>query len=105
VEGQLRDAYAKRNESGEVNQVGLAKMIGVSRSAISKILGGRRNLTLRTIADIVWALGYAIRVIIYDPNETVEPKGFTVDVPKSKTVGPLTRVSSNAQSVELEPCP
>jgi hypothetical protein len=69
VEGQLRDAYAIRNDAGLENQVTLAKKIGVGRSAINKLLGGHRNLTLKTIADIVWALGYRVRVLIYDPSE------------------------------------
>lgn len=29
-------------------------------------------MTLETIADMVWALGYAIKIIIYDPSKTSE---------------------------------
>lgn len=69
VESQLRDAYAKRYESGEETQSSLAEKIGVNRSAINRRLSGRNNLTLKTIADLIWALGQSIRVEIFDPDE------------------------------------
>lgn len=68
VESQLRDAYAKKHETDGVTQTGLAQKLGVNRSAINHRLRGRVNMTLETLADMVWALGLAIQIVIYDPR-------------------------------------
>ena len=68
IEGQLRDAYARKHAAGLETQSSLAQKLGVNRSAVHHRLMGRTNMTIETIADMVWALGYAIRVRIYDPT-------------------------------------
>lgn len=70
VEGQLRDAYADRHERGLDNQSTIARKLGVGRSVVNRRLSGRGNLTLETIADMVWALGQCINVDIFDPSST-----------------------------------
>lgn len=70
VGSQLRDAYTRRYEQRLENQASLAKKLDVNRSAINRRLSGRTNMTLQTLADLVWSLGYAIKIIIYDPKET-----------------------------------
>jgi hypothetical protein len=70
IEGQLRDAYAKKHEAGVLNQSSLADKLDVDRSAIHRRLTGRTNMTEETIADMVWALEYDIDIRIYDPAET-----------------------------------
>ena len=67
IGSQLRDAYALKSEQGLENQASLAKKLNVDRSAINRRLTGRTNMTLQSLADMVWSLGYAIRVIIFDP--------------------------------------
>lgn len=67
VESQLREAYARRFAAGIVTQSSIAQKLGVNRSAVHHRLTGRTNMTIETIADMVWALGYEIAVKIYDP--------------------------------------
>lgn len=67
IEGKLRDAYAKRHAAGLDTQASIAAKLGVNRSAINRRLTGRINMTIETIADMVWALGYCIEVDIFDP--------------------------------------
>lgn len=69
IEGQLRQAYAKRHEQGLETQAGLAKKLGVDRSVIHRRLTGRTNMTIQTVADLVWALGHCIAVSISDAEE------------------------------------
>ena len=67
IEGQLREAYDKKFEAGQVNQSSLANKLGVNRSAINRRLLGHTNMTIETIADMVWGLDHAIKVEIFDP--------------------------------------
>lgn len=69
IESQLRDAYAKKNELGLETQTSLAEKLGVHRSTVNKRLSGARNLTLESIADLIWALGQDVKVEIFDPHE------------------------------------
>jgi len=43
----------------DISKTDLAKRLGKTKGFVSQILSGGRNLTLRTIADVCWALGYA----------------------------------------------
>jgi hypothetical protein len=72
VETQLREAFDERHQAGEETQASLAEKLGVNRSVIHRRLTGRANLTLSTLADMVWALGYAIKIVIYKPSEAGE---------------------------------
>jgi hypothetical protein len=63
----LREAYARRYEAGEANQVTLAEKLGIDKSAVHRRLTGRTNMTLETLADMAWALGHKVNVDIFDP--------------------------------------
>lgn len=53
----LSAALDEREKSG-VTQQEIADRIGVNRSVINRLLRGKANLTLRTVGEIAWALGY-----------------------------------------------
>lgn len=67
VESQLRDLYAHRSEEG-YTQAAAAERLGIDRSAITRRLNGRTNMTLETVADMVWAGGGCIELEIFDPG-------------------------------------
>ncbi len=69
IESQIREAYAERYEQGIETQASLGEKIGVHKSAINRRLSGKNNLTLKTVADLVWALGQSINVEIFDPDK------------------------------------
>ena len=46
-----------------VTQHELARRLGVSDARVSRIMTGRENLTLRTIAELGWALGARFEVV------------------------------------------
>lgn len=70
VEAQLREAYATRHAEGKVTQASLARDLGVGRSVIHRRLMGGANLTLKSIADLLWALGHDADVTIF-PSDRV----------------------------------
>ena len=70
IERQLREAYDKKFRAGLATQSSLAEKLGINRSAVHHRLMGHTNMTIETIADMVWALGQAISVKIYEPEVT-----------------------------------
>jgi antitoxin component HigA of HigAB toxin-antitoxin module len=47
-----------RMEQRDINKSQLAKMLDMSKSHITHLLRGSRNMTLRTVSDIFFELGY-----------------------------------------------
>jgi hypothetical protein len=76
IESQLRDAYARKYCKGEVTQTSIANKLGINRSAVHHRLMGRTNMTIETIADMVWALDHDITVRIYDPTTQSDVNEF-----------------------------
>jgi transcriptional regulator with XRE-family HTH domain len=69
IEGGLRAAFIRWSKENNENQSGLADRLGISRSVVSRRLTGRVNLTIATIADMIWAMGYCIRIEIFHPKD------------------------------------
>lgn len=67
VESQLRDMFTARSEECGLTQAAIAEKLNIHRSAVTRRLNGRSNMTLETVADMVWAVGGCIDVDIYDP--------------------------------------
>lgn len=60
--GQVRKslvlaAIDEKTETG-ISQREIASRLGVNRSVINRLLRGESNLTLRSVAEIAWALGW-----------------------------------------------
>jgi transcriptional regulator with XRE-family HTH domain len=62
IESQLREAYQRRFDAGELNQSTLASKLGVGRSVIHRRLNGQTNMTIETIAEMAWALDLDVDV-------------------------------------------
>ena len=93
IEGQMREAYDRLYHAGKATQTSLAAKLSVNKSAIHRRLTGRNNMTIETIADMVWALELAIKVEIFVPyldhtsnfNKVVKVQDTKLNVPTSKT--------------------
>jgi hypothetical protein len=54
----LREAVDRRTSEG-LSKTQIAERIGCDKSALSRVLNGRtRNLTLKTVSDILWATDF-----------------------------------------------
>jgi hypothetical protein len=69
IERDLRMAFSRWAKENNETQAGLAKILDVNRSVVHRRLTGRANLTIETIADMAWALGYCIRIVIFHPKD------------------------------------
>lgn len=49
-------------DSGEVTRKQLAERLGKSKGFVTQVLGGDRNMTLRTLADFAGALGHRVTI-------------------------------------------
>jgi transcriptional regulator with XRE-family HTH domain len=63
-------------EKTPLNQVELARRLGVSEGAISKFLNNPQNLTLRTIAKYARAIGIKAAIVGYDDSDMKDVAGL-----------------------------
>jgi nucleoid DNA-binding protein len=58
VRAELQRALVAEKASRKLTQQKLADALGVNRSVINRQLMGTENLTLRSVAELGWALGW-----------------------------------------------
>ena len=56
------ELIARLMESRGVNRAELARRLGKSRAWVTQLLNGRANLTLKTLAEVAWALGAEVQL-------------------------------------------
>ncbi len=61
----VTEALGEAMERAGVNRTQLAQALGVSKSHVSQLFAGR-NLTLRTIGDVLWVCGLEVRDLELD---------------------------------------
>lgn len=69
---EVTEAIWKAMEDVGVNKAELAKNMDASKGYVSQILSGSRNMTLRTLADICFALDYK-------PTFRLEPRNAAIN--------------------------
>lgn len=77
----LVEAFLEENKNDrQINQALIARKIGMDKGTLSKILRGQGNMTLRTLSDIAWALGFVPEVHLHRQNEAKQsnhmPRSF-----------------------------
>lgn len=60
VRSELQGALISEKKKRRLTQQAIAKLLGVNRSVINRQFVGTENLTLRSVADLAWALGYDV---------------------------------------------
>jgi len=58
VRKALISAAIEEKELSGISQKDIAEAIGVHKSAVSRMLKGESNLTLRSVGELAWALGW-----------------------------------------------
>lgn len=67
VRNELLKALSERKKDGKLSQQELAKKLEVHRSLINRQLSGEANLTLRSLADLAWAMDMEISFELKKP--------------------------------------
>jgi len=86
VQSELLRALAERKKESRFSQQSLANKLEVHRSLINRQLSGEANLTLRSLADLAWAMDLEIALELKKPD-----------------VGPGKNQSSATSTVESAP--
>jgi transcriptional regulator with XRE-family HTH domain len=67
---EVTETLCELLEKEKITRKELADRLGKSKGFISQLLNGGRNLTLRTVADILHVLGYRAHLTPYKESET-----------------------------------
>jgi transcriptional regulator with XRE-family HTH domain len=67
------EALARAVRSSGLTQSELAARLGKTKGFVSQILGGGKNLTLRTLADVAGALGCKVEIQLRDEKAVKNP--------------------------------
>jgi transcriptional regulator with XRE-family HTH domain len=80
---QVTEAIWKEMEDAGVSKTELSSRMGTSKGYISQILSGSRNMTLRTLADICFALNRRADISLIRP----QPDGWISESIAKVTLG------------------
>lgn len=67
VRTALQKAFAEEESARGLTRSQMAQALGIHRSAITRRLGGTESLTMRTIADLAWAMGREPELVLHKP--------------------------------------
>lgn len=102
VRDELIKAFLAEKADHKVTQEKIAKTLDVNRSVINRCLKGDSNLTLRSVAELAWALD---REVIFELRKPLIAPGMN-NLPASQGEGQAVPVSpSPAFNVPSNECP
>ena len=73
-------------EKEKISRKELAERLGKSKGFVSQLLNGGRNLTLRTVADILHALGYKVALTPYKEGEPGQKRNTKSHAKQTKSL-------------------
>ena len=77
----VTEAIATRMREAGLSRSQVAAKIGVTKGHVSQLLSGRRNMTLRSLADLLWACGFEVRDLAIGPiGVSIVPEEMLCDV-------------------------
>ena len=84
--GDASDLIARLMHEQKISKADLARRLGKSRAWVTQLLNGRANMTVRTLAEVVFYLDGEVKIHAEPANSLVgnkaEGKIFKMEVPK-----------------------
>jgi plasmid maintenance system antidote protein VapI len=90
---EVTEALARALRTSGLTQTELASRLGKTKGFVSQILGGGRNLTLRTLADVAGALGCKVQVQLKRQDSASVPASSEGVPAMGRSASPGARVS------------
>jgi len=69
---EAMELVSRLMEQKGVNRAELAKRIGKSKPLVTQLLSGSRNMTMHTLADLVFALDHRVKLEAHPCDQTVQ---------------------------------
>jgi transcriptional regulator with XRE-family HTH domain len=84
---EATELVARTMRQNGLSQSSLARRVGVSKGYISQLLGGSRNMTLRTFADLMFAMGHKALLTSTSVSDAVhsDAKSWVVHIPRDRS--------------------
>lgn len=57
---EIHRAFGRERAANRLTQTQIAERLGVNKSCVNRWLNGRENLTLRSIAELAWAMDHEV---------------------------------------------
>jgi transcriptional regulator with XRE-family HTH domain len=113
VRGELLRALSERKSEGGLSQEALARKLDTERSLINRQFSGESNLTLRSLADLAWAMDLEISFELKKPateagqNQSVKNLPVQDQVMTTSTVrhGQIKYINGAARQVPAHAVP
>ena len=71
---ETAEAIAKSMAEQRVSKADLARRLNKSRAWVTQLLGGKANMTVRTLAEVVYALDGEVKLRIQTPSWKIAGK-------------------------------
>jgi transcriptional regulator with XRE-family HTH domain len=78
---EVTESFCKVLNEENISRSRLAKLMGKTKGFISQVLKGGRNLTLRSLVDLSFALGYTVSISLVKKEHKVktDTSSFVLD--------------------------
>ena len=75
----VTEQFCEILETNQIKRKKLAVLMGKTKGYISQILNGGRNITLRTLSDIAFTLGYSVNINFMKKTKQRYQDSITID--------------------------
>ena len=76
---EVTELIYKLMEEKNISKADIAEKLGVSRGHITQLLDGTRNMTLKTVSDIMWVFDYTLHIRVESLNIESKPAEILED--------------------------
>jgi len=83
---EVTETICELLEKEKISRKELAERLGKSKGFISQLLNGGRNLTLRTVADILHVLGYRASLTPFKEGKQRQESNITSHAKQTRSV-------------------
>jgi transcriptional regulator with XRE-family HTH domain len=90
---EASELISRLMEEQQVSKTDLARLVGTSKSHVTQLLSGSRNMTVHTLADLAFALGHKVEF-----RSLPQPRKDRVVSQKSLRTAPATASPRSAHS-------
>jgi hypothetical protein len=71
VHSDLQTVFVKEKKKRKITQQGIANTLGVNRSVVNRQLVGTENLTVKSVVELAWAMGWEAKIELYEHSTPV----------------------------------